>query len=147
MVKKNAGGGKRARAASRKGAAPPQQNARVAEEGEMYAVVTKFWGNGLVEVKCSDGETRKCVIRKNFRGPHKRDNLVCVNCALLVGVRDYESSKTKCDLLEVYSSADVKRINDASLNVLFPDEQEEPLEAPLAFVERDDGVAVAFDDI
>ena len=144
---KNLSGGKRAKAASRKGVAPAAQNTRVAEDGEMYAVVTKFWGNGLVEVKCADGQQRKCVIRKKFRGRRQRDNQVVLNGAVLVGVRDYESNKETCDLLETYSAADVERLNDPSLKVLFPDyEPGEPLESAPAFIENE-GEAVAFDDI
>ena len=149
MVKKNASGGKRARAASRKGAAP-QLNTRLATDGEMYAVVTKFWGNGMVEVKCADGTQRKCVIRKSFRGSHKRDNLVAVNGAVLVAARDYESSDAKCDLLEVYSSADVERINDSSLNTLMPDHEKEDttfLEPALTAVVENDSAPISFDDI
>ena len=145
---KNLSGGKRAKAASRKGGAPAAvQNTRTAEEGEMYAVVTKFWGNGLVEVKCTDGQERKCVIRKKFRGRRQRDNQVVLNGAVLVGVRDYESNKETCDLLETYSAADVERLNEPALKRLFPDyEAEEPLDSAPAFIENE-GEAVAFDDI
>jgi initiation factor 1A len=143
---KNSTGGKKAKGASRKGIEPKQQATRLAQEGEMYAVVTKFWGGGLVEVKCTDGQTRKCVIRNKFRGRRQRDNKVSLNCALLVGVRDYESKQDTCDLLEVYTLADQEQLGDG-MKILFPERAQADFDdSGPAFIENE-GEAVAFDDI
>lgn len=81
---------------------------------EMYACVTRYFGSGMCDVKCIDGETRLCIIRKKFKGRSKRDNMITLGSYVLIGVRDWEvvevGKKRKCDLLEVYSSSDMEQI-------------------------------------
>lgn len=76
------------------------------EPCEMYAVVTKMYGQGNCEVMCNDGKKRLCVIRKKFKGRNKRNNMISLDSLLLIGTRDWEvvspDKKEKCDLLEVY---------------------------------------------
>jgi initiation factor 1A len=92
------------------------QGLRTADsEAEVYAVVTKMFGNGMCEVQCVDGEKRMCIMRKKFRrGPAKRQNMVGLGVTILVGLRDWEhnerSAMEKCDLLEVYSSSEVRKL-------------------------------------
>lgn len=92
------------------------QGLRTADsEEEVYAVVTKMLGNGMCEVQCVDGEKRLCIMRKKFRrGPAKRQNLVGLGVTILVGLRNWEhnerSAMDKCDLLEVYSSSEVRKL-------------------------------------
>jgi len=107
---KNISGGKRAKAAGRKFDVAPSTSLRKAEEGELYAVVSKNWGNGLVGVDCSDGVARKCRIRKKFTGRRQRENQVAVGGAVLIGLRDYATDQETCDLLEVYAPGDVERL-------------------------------------
>ena len=107
---KNISGGKRAKAAGRKFETAPTSSLRTAKEGELYAVVCKNWGNGLVGVECADGVTRKCRIRKKFTGRRQRENHVVVGGAVLVGLRDYATDQETCDLLEVYAAGDVERL-------------------------------------
>jgi hypothetical protein len=67
---------------------------------------------------CVDGVLRLCVIRGKFRGKGKRDNVLAMGSLVLVGMRDYESSKNSnsknklenCDLLEVYRDTDKARV-------------------------------------
>ena len=77
---------------------------------EMYAVCTKLYGQGNIEVMCHDGSNRLCVIRKKFKGRGKRDNNIILGTWLLVGKREFEvraaGKKEKCDLLEVYRDND-----------------------------------------
>jgi len=77
---------------------------------EMYAVCTKLYGQGHIEVMCHDGVSRMCVIRKKFKGRGKRDNTIIMGTWLLVGKREFEvraaGKKEKCDLLEVYRDND-----------------------------------------
>ena len=97
-----------------KRAQQPKQNAYAsarapAEDGEVFAVVTKFFGGANVEVMCSDGKARLCVIRRKFRGRHKRSNEVTTGSLVLAGLYDWAtatagSSREKCDLLCVYSN-------------------------------------------
>lgn len=81
---------------------------------EMFAIVTKFFGNRMCEVKCADGVTRMCIIRKKFSGRTRRNNMVNVGATILVGLRDWEknekASLPKCDLLEVYTDADLRKL-------------------------------------
>jgi len=75
------------------------------EPCEMYANVTRMFGQGNCEVMCNDGKLRLCVIRNKFKGRNKSRNMIYLNSKLLVGTRDWESntSKEKCDLLHVYT--------------------------------------------
>ena len=83
-------------------------------EGELIASVTQQYGHGHVNVICNDGIERLCVIRKKFRGRHKRDNQIVLHSLIMVGIRDYEvvavGKKPKCDLLYVYSNDQKKEL-------------------------------------
>lgn len=114
---KNYGGNKSKKMGRKFVNQPRDRKVRFAEEvEEQYAVVTKLFGNGMAEVKCIDNVTRLCVFRKKFKGRSKRDNMVSMGTVVLIGVRSWEviaadSKKLeKCDLLEVYSSADVDKL-------------------------------------
>lgn len=84
------------------------------QDEELYATVSKMLGNGMCEVKCIDGETRLCIIRKKFRGRGKQENRVGVGVTVLVGLRSWENnenaSMAKCDLMEVYSSSEIRKL-------------------------------------
>ena len=85
------------------------------EDGELYAQVVKYLGNGMCHVLCHDEKTRLCHIRGKFRGRGKRDNMITNGKWVLVGIRDYESEKAagkldNCDLLDVYSDQDKERL-------------------------------------
>jgi initiation factor 1A len=145
---KNTTGGKRAKLAGRKHETAAPARLRTSEDpAELYAVVTKMWGNGLVQVNCNDGVSRQCVIRQKFRGRRARDNHVTLGSAVLVGLREFETAKDKCDLLEVYTSTDVDRLRlmDSSWTVLLgeKDRGDEELDA----VEVVDDTPIHFDDI
>ncbi len=145
---KNISGGKRAKAAGRKHEVVAPTRLRTSEDpAELYAVVTKLWGSGLLQVNCSDGVSRQCVIRQKFRGRRARDNRVTLGAGLLVGLREFESNGNKCDLLEVYSGADVERLRmmDSAWTALLgeKDREDEDLEVSVAT----DDLPVNFDDI
>lgn len=118
---KNTKGGNRHKKLARKNVQDDsiRYKSRLADKNEpceMYATVTKMYGQGNCEVKCNDGVTRICVIRRKFKGRNKRSNNVVVDAKLLVGLRDWEvirsEKKQKCDLLEVYERYqydDIKR--------------------------------------
>ena len=78
------------------------------EEGELYATVIKNMGNGILEVQCIDGEKRQCILRKKFIG--RQRDVLTVGSWILVGLRDWETKSTKCDLLEIYTPIDVERL-------------------------------------
>ena len=67
----------------------------------------------LGDLVLSDGKKRICTIRQKFRGRSKRDHTIVIASWVLVGKRDWETTKEgrldKCDLLEVYSDADIEK--------------------------------------
>jgi initiation factor 1A len=107
---KNVTGGSKHRSAARKQAAPVAppviQWVRRADEGELYASAAKNYGGCRFGVLCSDGVERICVIRRKFKR-FRRGSDVSVGTYLLVGTRDWETDKSTCDLLYVYSQGEV----------------------------------------
>jgi initiation factor 1A len=104
MGKKNTFGGKKTKACPRFNAPSTFRPAK--EDGEIYAVIEKNMGNGILNVLCIDGVIRTCIVRKKFLG--QRD--IKLGGWVLVGLREFETKQNKCDLLEVYSSSDVTRL-------------------------------------
>ena len=76
------------------------------EDGEIVAILEKNMGNGILQVKVP-GSTLLCHVRKKFT---KERNAFKVGTWLLVGLRDFETIKKNCDLLEIYSDAEVGRL-------------------------------------
>ena len=116
---RNITGGSHAKSQARKNVVPRGGGSgtlRVAqEEGEIFVQVERMLGGSNCHVICTDGVVRLCVIRGKFRGRGRRDNVLAVGSLVMVGMRDYESSKGKdkmenCDLLEVYRDVDKVRI-------------------------------------
>ena len=110
---KNTKGGSGHKRQARKHTSGGNQNnrTRFSEDPlEMYAVCTKLYGQGHIEVMCHDGVSRMCVIRKKFKGRGRRDNTIIMGTWVLVGKREFEvraaGKKEKCDLLEVYKDND-----------------------------------------
>jgi len=89
---------------------------------EIYAVCTKIYGSGYILVKCQDSIERLCLIRYKFigRGAQRDNSVVCGTC-ILVGLRHFEvraaNKLQRCDLLEVYSSTDVKNLIQHEKNI------------------------------
>jgi initiation factor 1A len=84
------------------------------DPNEIYAIITKKYGNNIFEVHCIDDKIRLCIVRGKFRGRHKKSNFVNIGSWVLIGLREWETQKenqkTKCDLLELYSMSDVDRL-------------------------------------
>ena len=129
MVRNTKGGNKAKKQAKKHYSQPSNYKLRKSEDpNEIYAIVTKMYGNGRVLIKCNDGIDRQCVIRKKFRGRNKRDNEISIDTLILAGRREWENkaNTTKvetCDLLEVYSLHDrneLKRDSSIKWNILQP---------------------------
>lgn len=123
---KNTFGGSKAKSQARKFTNTHKDNKflRVSEnEFELYAQVIKLLGNGMCHVLCDDMKTRLCHIRRKFRGRNQKDNNVTNTSWVLVGIRDWESSKKadskldNCDLLEVYDDYDRERLKTTVHNI------------------------------
>lgn len=76
---------------------------------EIYACVTKLNGN-TCNVTTIDGTQLLAHIRNKFSGRNKRSNVIATNTVLLIGLREWESTKRNCDVLEVYSAKEVEQL-------------------------------------
>ena len=128
MVRNKTGGSKHKKQARKNGnqtnTAVITRLRNVKEPCEIYAIVSHMLGHGNCNVKCNDGVTRLCVIRKKFRQRNKRSNMVQNGSYVLVGLRDWEvqaiHKKEKCDLLEVYDRKQYDDIKaDPEYNALY----------------------------
>jgi initiation factor 1A len=106
MVKNTQGGSGHKSVARKNVGSGRSDKLRLSEDpDECYAAVTKMLGNGMCHVLCQSADAVKemiCFIRGKFRSRNKKSNMVTIGSLVLVGVRDFESAKDKCDLLEVY---------------------------------------------
>ena len=110
MVKNQHGGSGHKKFASKHQDTKRGRKLRVSEEeGEIYAIVTKMFGNKF-NAMCIDEKERSVMIRGKFSGKGKRDNFVALGTWVLIGSRsDWSTERDKngleiCDLLEVYST-------------------------------------------
>ena len=120
----NSGGGNKGKHVARKfintGGAGIKTVRVMQDEGEMYAVVVKLFGNCMCKVTCFDGRSRLCIIRKKFTGRRKTDNIVSSGSVVLVGLHVYGSSGSgsnnsdsclpRCDLLYVYNDQEKEKL-------------------------------------
>ena len=86
------------------------------DPNEIYATVSKIYGGKLCDVITSNGDTLSCTIRGKFSGKFKHSNLLSINSFVLVGIHDWATDKSKCDLLHIYSILDA----DLILPLLLP---------------------------
>ena len=90
---------------------------------EVYAYIMRLLGNSMCMVKCVDGYERLCHIRGKFTGRSKRENALSQGTWVLIGLREWDMEKEfaskvsktekklqKCDLLEIYSSAEREKL-------------------------------------
>jgi translation initiation factor IF-1 len=84
------------------------------DDDEMYAQVLNILGGSTCLVICQDNVERLCVIRGKFRGRGKRDNTLNRGAWILVALRTWAGTtakgKEQCDLLELYSEIDKKKL-------------------------------------
>jgi initiation factor 1A len=90
----------------------------VAEDGEMYAAVTKCFGGNYVEVICNDGKKRMGYLSGKMRSRRNRKEAhISLGTKLIIGLRDWQTTKDKglekCDVLEVYSNDDEMKLRRA----------------------------------
>jgi initiation factor 1A len=124
MVKNTHGGNKHKGFARKHTTAKAASKLRLAQEGELYAIVTKMCGNNMFQCHCIDDVLRLGYIRGKFSGRGKRDNMIVLGTWVLVGLRDWDTTEAvvvkkddklqKCDLLEVYSEIEKDRLKDTT---------------------------------
>jgi len=71
-------------------------------EFEVYATVSKMFGNGMCQVKTYNNLELLCHIRGKFRGRNKKNNLLSPNSLVLVALREWENPPKNCDLLFLF---------------------------------------------
>ena len=103
---KNTKKGKNAK--NKRGAEIKQRPLLIKTEGQEYAQVTRVYGNGRFECKCSDDKIRMGIVRGVMRGRKKKFNLVTLNCTILLSLRDFDNEKA--DIVHVYKDDEVKRL-------------------------------------
>jgi hypothetical protein len=111
MTKNKIGGSGHKRLARKNDVPTSTGKLRLATDNEVYCVVTKAYGNCRFSVKTIDEKELTMVIRGKFSGRNKRNNFVSVGSFVLVGLRTDETCQKTCDLLEIYSNVEVKRLS------------------------------------
>lgn len=83
---------------------------RVADEGEIYGVVTKCLGNGQLLIQLKGMGERMCKIRGKFNKKNK--DVISVGTWVLVADQSYSTKQTHCELLEIYTPSEMKKLKD-----------------------------------
>jgi translation initiation factor IF-1 len=109
---KNTTGGKGSKGYARKNEITSSNKLRLSQHSdEVYAFVIKALGNCMFHVKTEKHNQLLLHLRGKFSGRNKRNNFVSVGSFVLVGLRDLEKPNYKeCDLLEIYTDQEVKRL-------------------------------------
>jgi translation initiation factor IF-1 len=79
---------------------------------EQFACVTKLFGHGMCEVFTNNNVRLIGHIRNKFRGKQKRQNTITSSMIVLVGLREWESSPTNCDILCIYDDRELELIQN-----------------------------------
>lgn len=110
----------------------------IKEEGEEYGRIIKELGNRRFTVECCDGKQRLAQLRKGMR----RAVRIRQDDWVLIGLRVYESTDDKCDILCKYNLDEVKRLKkNGHLTIDIDVEIADELK------EDDEDIAFDFDDI
>jgi translation initiation factor IF-1 len=108
---KNTTGGKGSKNIARKFEQTSSNLRLSSDPDEIYAIVVKSLGNSMFHVNTIHGLTNLLLrVRGKFSGKNKRNNFISVGSFVLIGLRDFENPPKQCDLLEIYSDSDVKRL-------------------------------------
>jgi len=78
---------------------------------EVFAYVTKFFGGSICQVYTQTKLTLIAHIRRKFSGRGKRNSIIAPNTLVLIGLREWESTPTNCDILEVYTPIEVDSLS------------------------------------
>jgi len=114
---KNTTGGKGSKSLARKLTSSGSASSHFpvpSNELETFALVTKMHGPAC-DVLLPDGSKLLCHIRNKFRGRSKRQNVIVMNNVILVGFREWESTRKNCDLMYVYDSGEISKVHDPAI--------------------------------
>jgi translation initiation factor IF-1 len=111
MVKNTHGGNKSKSMARKNLVSSHESSLRLpASPHEQIAVVHKLLGNGMFYAMTQDNNILLARIRNKFKGRSRRDNDIALGKLVLIGLREWASSKDECDLLFVYDPNDYSRL-------------------------------------
>jgi len=111
MVKNTHGGNKSKSMARKNLVSSHESSLRLpASPHEQIAVVHKLLGNGMFYAMTQDQNIILARIRNKFKGRSRRDNDIALGKLVLIGLREWASSKDECDLLFVYDPNDYSRL-------------------------------------
>lgn len=114
---KNLTGGGKTKGQARKRANPTNTNTNMIlrmpdNEYEIFACVTKMFGNGRISVVDNINKEYVGIIRGKMKGRSKRHNIIMVGTIVLVGLRDWESPNfIHVDVLEIYDNSQTNQIH------------------------------------
>lgn len=106
MVKPNSQGGKKFKRNKKGNNSNESEVLQLAEDGQLYAKVTKKVGGQYLEVMCSDEKSRKAYIR----GALRKTVWMNADDILLVSTRDFEKEDNKCDIICKYTASQAKKL-------------------------------------
>jgi translation initiation factor IF-1 len=110
---KNLKGGKGSKGLARKGQTKGDERLRLPEcELELFACVTKMYGNGMCEIYTNDNTKLIGHIRNKFRGRQKRNNMITVFSIVMIGLREWENPIKNCDILCIYDVNQIEQLRD-----------------------------------
>lgn len=112
---RNTQGGNKSKGMARKHLSKGNNNSKLrvpTEAGEELACVTKLYGNGMCEVYNNENEKLIGHIRGSMRGRQKRHNTISASCLVLIGLREWESTKKNCDILCIYNEEEINQLKN-----------------------------------
>jgi len=89
---------------SSKGGSQSAKPVILAEEGQVYGIITKTLGDRHFTVSCQDGKVRRCRVR----GKMKNRQWVKDDDVVLVTTRDFDDDEG--DIIDIYSAENVKTL-------------------------------------
>ena len=122
----------------------PSRPLPIAEIGQSYALVEKSLGDRRMMLKCVDGAERIGRIRGAIR--KRRSTWISPGQYVLIALRDFQDNK--CDIIEILTDIEVKRLIGMGEIFLPKEETEETFE--LVDDEEETGgkiPEISFDDI
>jgi len=93
----------------------------IAEFGQTYGLVTASLGDRRMKIDCQDGSERIGRIRGSIR--KRKSNWINAGNYVIVALREYQDDK--CDIIEILSEDEVKRLKRAGEIVEQTEEDED----------------------
>lgn len=109
---KNTLGGKKNKSFARKTSSHTQMMLS-SSSLEVYAIVTKIFGNGLFQATTNEGMILTGHIRNKFKGRSKHSNLISNGSIILLGLREWESTPKNADLIYVYDASELETVQSS----------------------------------